>query len=191
MYYNTWRHFECGGHYDRYSTKSTEEEFIPICDRCHVDKEVLEKYPIAAKRMNRQHTELVRRTEATSAIMRQLAYAKHGGTYKWPLGSVSSTHIGGHTRSVHLRHERSEKQWGDMARILSTHVGLRPRERVEARTKELERLAVNLEDAGMICKVTQPSIYICMYEYLLMFTFPHYYLNFNIYLKRAIQIVII
>jgi len=144
---STWRHVECGGHYDRYSTKSTEEEFIPVCDRCHAEKSLLEKYPIAARRMNRQHTELIRRTEATSAIMRQLAYAKHGGTYKWPLGSVSSTHIGGHTRSVHLRHERSEKQWGDMARILSTHLGLRSRERVKARTKELERLAVNLEDA--------------------------------------------
>jgi len=144
---STWRHVECGGHYDRYSTKSTEEEFIPVCDRCHAEKSLLKKYPIAAKRLNRQHTELVRRAESTSAIMRQLAYAKHGGTYKWPLGSVSSTHIGGHTRSVHLRHERSEKQWGEMARILSTHIGLRSRERVKARTKELERLAVNLEDA--------------------------------------------
>jgi len=144
---STWRHVECGGHYERYSIKSTQEEFIPICDRCHVEKALLKKYPIAVNRMNRQHMELVRRAEATSAIMRQLAYAKHGGTYKWPLGSVSSTHIGGHTRSVHLRHERSEKQWGDMARILSSPPGLRTRDKTKARTKELERLAVNLEDA--------------------------------------------
>jgi hypothetical protein len=80
--------------------------------------------------------------------MRQASFSKHGGTYKWPLGSVSATHIGGHTRSVHSRHDKAEKQWTDMASKLSRGYGCRPKDRVKHRTKELERLLVSVEDAG-------------------------------------------
>ena len=79
--------------------------------------------------------------------MRQASFSKHGGTYKWPLGSVSATHIAGHTRSVHARHDKAEKQWSDMGLRLSRGFGYRPKERVKSRTKELERLMVSVEDA--------------------------------------------
>jgi hypothetical protein len=80
--------------------------------------------------------------------MRQMAFMKHGGTYKWPLGSVSATHVGGHIRSVQLRHDKSEKQWGELASRLSRRFGTSSnKERSRVRTKELERLLVCLEDA--------------------------------------------
>ena len=93
--------------------------------------------------------EQIRRGLATTSIMRHASFSKHGGTYKWPLGRVSATHIGGHTRSVNARHEKAEKQWADMAKRLSSGYGCKPRERARVRTKELERLLVSVEDAGM------------------------------------------
>ena len=85
--------------------------------------------------------------------MRQHSFSKHGGTYKWPLGSVSATHIGGHTRSVHSRHDKAEKQWTDMATKLGRGYGHRhKKEKVKVRTKEFERLLISIEDAGkQIC----------------------------------------
>ena len=145
---STWRHAECGGHYECYSPKSIQEEFTPICNLCHKEKGVLEKYPIAKKHIDRQRTIHLRKAYVSSAIMKQAGYAKHGGTYKWPLGSVSATHIGGHTKSVHVRHDRSEKQWKEMASKI-TQGNYRSKDRVKLRTKEFERLVLNLEDAGM------------------------------------------
>ena len=145
---STWRHAECGGHHERYSPRSNEEEFTPICNICYKEEEVIAKYPLARKRIDRQRTVHLRKAYATSAIMKQAGYAKHGGTYKWPLGSVSATHIGGHTKSVHLRHDRSEKQWKEMASKLGQG-NYRSKDRVKMRTKEFERLVLNLEDAGM------------------------------------------
>jgi hypothetical protein len=145
----TWRHAACGGHYKPYSVRECiHTPLTTVCDRCHEEERTLHDYPLAHKRIDRQRTEQIRRGLATSAAMRQASFSKHGGTYKWPLGSVSATHIGGHTRSVHSRHDKAEKQWADMATRLGRGYGYRPKERVKVRTKELERLLVSVEDAG-------------------------------------------
>lgn len=145
----TWRHTGCGGHHKPYSVRECiDSPFTAVCDRCHEEEKILRDYPVARKRIERQRSEQVRRGLATSAAMRQASFSKHGGTYKWPLGSVSATHIGGHTRSVHSRHDKAEKQWMDMATRLGRGYGYRPKERVKVRTKELERLLVSVEDAG-------------------------------------------
>jgi hypothetical protein len=144
----TWRHAACGGHYKAYSTReNTEEPFVAVCEVCAEEERFLAEFPHAEKRVERQRMEQVRRGLATSAVMRHASYSKHGGTYKWPLGSVSGTHIGGHTRSVHARHDKAEKQWNDMAARLTRGYGYRQKERVRSRTKELERLLVSIEDA--------------------------------------------
>jgi hypothetical protein len=145
----TWRHTACGGHYKPYSVReSIEAPFVPVCDRCHEEEKIVRDHPLARMRIDRQRTEQIRRGLSTSAAMRQASFSKHGGTYKWPLGSVSATHIGGHTRSVHSRHDKAEKQWMDMATRLGRGYGYRPKERVKFRTKELERLLISVEDAG-------------------------------------------
>ena len=145
----TWRHTCCGGHYKQYSVREAiENPFEVICDRCHVEEKVMEDNVIAKKRIDRQRCEQLRRGLSTSAAMRQHSFSKHGGTYKWPLGSVSATHIGGHTRSVHSRHDKAEKQWTDMAAKLGRGYGHRPKEKVKVRTKEFERLLISIEDAG-------------------------------------------
>jgi len=145
----TWRHTACGGHYKPFSVRECiDSPFTAVCDRCHAEEKILRDYPTAKKRIDRQRSEQIRRGLATSAAMRQASFSKHGGTYKWPLGSVSATHIGGHTRSVHTRHDKAEKQWQDMASRLNRIYGYRPKERVKVRTKELERLLVSVEDAG-------------------------------------------
>ena len=149
----TWRHTACGGHHKPYSIRECiDTPFNAVCDRCHEEEKVLRDNPVARRRIERQRTEQIRRALSTSAAMRQASFSKHGGTYKWPLGSVSATHIGGHTRSVHSRHDKAEKQWTDMANKLSRS-SYRPKERVKVRTKELERLLVSVEDAGTsFCK---------------------------------------
>ncbi len=149
----TWRHTCCGGHYKQYSVREAiEKPFEAVCDRCHVEEKLMEDNPIAKKRIDRQRCEQLRRGLSTSAAMRQHSFSKHGGTYKWPLGSVSATHIGGHTRSVHSRHDKAEKQWTDMATKLGRGYGHRPKEKVKVRTKEFERLLISIEDAGkQIC----------------------------------------
>ena len=145
----TWRHAACGGHHKPFSVReSINTPFTAICDRCHEEEKIVRDYPHARKRIDRQRAEQVRRGLSTSAAMRQASFSKHGGTYKWPLGSVSATHIGGHTRSVHTRHDKAEKQWTDMATRLARGNFNRPKERVKVRTKELERLLVSVEDAG-------------------------------------------
>jgi hypothetical protein len=145
----TWRHAACGGHCKPYSVREAiVTPFAAVCDRCQEEENILADYPIAQKRLERQRCEQIRRGLATSATMRQASFSKHGGTYKWPLGSVSATHIGGHTRSVHSRHDKAEKQWTEMATKLGRGYGYRPKERVKVRTKELERLLVSVEDAG-------------------------------------------
>ncbi|KAG7366131.1 hypothetical protein IV203_028801 [Nitzschia inconspicua] len=144
----TWRHAACGGHHKSFSVReATEKPFIPICDRCFEEDKILEVIPVAKKRLDRQRSEQIRRALSTSAAMRQASFSKHGGSYKWPLGSVSATHIGGHTRSVHTRHDKAEKQWSDMTAKLSKGYGNKPKDKVKHRTKELERLLVSIEDA--------------------------------------------
>mmetsp|Transcript_38106 Transcript_38106/g.42709 ORF Transcript_38106/g.42709 Transcript_38106/m.42709 type:complete len:827 (+) Transcript_38106:148-2628(+) len=144
----TWRHTACGGHYKQYSIREAiDTPFETVCDRCYAEEKILTDHPSARKRLDRQRCEQIRRGLTTSAAMRQHSFSKHGGTYKWPLGSVSATHIGGHTRSVHSRHDKAEKQWTDMATKLGRGYGHRPKEKVKVRTKELERLLISIEDA--------------------------------------------
>ena len=148
---HTWRHAACGGHYTKFKPHTSKDEnrcVKPICDRCYKENTIVSEFPQAQARMKRQRIENLRRALSTTSVVRQFSFAKHGGTYKWPLGSVSATHIGGHTRSVHIRHERSEKQWGELAMKLGNGLGYRPKERVKVRTRELERLIVSVEDAG-------------------------------------------
>ena len=108
----TWRHAACGGHHDNFSVrKQTQASFVPVCDLCYEEEKILCDYPNAQKRLDRQRMEQIRRGLATTAVMRHASFSKHSGTYKWPLGRVSVTHITGHSRSVHARHEKAEKQW--------------------------------------------------------------------------------
>jgi hypothetical protein len=144
-----WRHAACGGHCKPYSIReNTKTPFVAVCDYCHAEEEILREFPHGEKRLERQRMEQIRRALATTAVMRHASFSKHGGTYKWPLGRVSATHITGHTRSVNARHDKAEKQWADMVKRLSSGYGHRPRERARVRTKELERLLVSVEDAG-------------------------------------------
>ncbi|KAL3914079.1 MAG: hypothetical protein SGILL_006244 [Bacillariaceae sp.] len=144
----TWRHTACGGHHKPYSIReATEKPFVPVCDRCHEEGKILADHPVGKKRLERQRCEQNRRGLSTSAAIRQAAFSKHNGTYKWPLGSVSSSHIGGHTRSVHNRHDKAEKQWTEMATKLSKGYEKSTNIKIKHRTKELERLLQSVEDA--------------------------------------------
>lgn len=144
---STWRHAGCGGHHTFYSPTMAEKNFVPLCDRCFKEKPLMDRYPNAEKRIARQRDVHLRKTNAAGEIIRYAAYAKHGGTYKWPLGSVSASHITGHSRSVQIRNERSEKQWKDMLNNLNHSSIGKSKERVKQRTKELERVLNNLEEA--------------------------------------------
>ncbi|KAL7575944.1 hypothetical protein ACA910_000740 [Epithemia clementina (nom. ined.)] len=144
----TWRHAACGGHHEPYSTrKNIDEPFVAVCEQCHEEQRLLKDFPLARARIERQRMEQLRRGLATTAVMRSMSFSKHGGTYKWPLGSVSATHVGGHTRSVQARHDKAEKQWADLLTRLGRGYGYRTKERQRVRTKELERLLVAIEDA--------------------------------------------
>jgi hypothetical protein len=144
----TWRHARCGGHYRPYSSRdNTKRPFVALCDFCYYEQHFMKENSKGAKRIERQRMEQLRRALMTSAVMRHASFSKHVGTYKWPIGSVAVSHIGGHTRSVHARHDKAEKQWGDMISRLSRGVGYRPKDRIRVRTKELERLLVSVEDA--------------------------------------------
>lgn len=148
---STWRHAQCGGHYRRYTAESIDPAnrlLDPICDHCYLEKEFFENKPLAKTRIERQRTEHLRRSNAANAVCRQVSFGKHSGQYKWPLGSVSVSHISGHTRSVQARHEKAEKQWNEMTTRLGSGTELRLRERQRARTRDLERLMVSVEEAG-------------------------------------------
>mmetsp|Transcript_12609 Transcript_12609/g.30520 ORF Transcript_12609/g.30520 Transcript_12609/m.30520 type:complete len:885 (-) Transcript_12609:951-3605(-) len=143
-----WRHAACGGHHKPYSVREAmETPFVALCDRCHAEDTILKDHPVARKRLDRQRCEQIRRGLSTSATMRHASLSKYGGTYKWPLGSVSASHIGGHTRSVQARHDKAEKQWSDMVKKLAAGSSQRPKDRAKIRTKELERLLTSVEDA--------------------------------------------
>jgi hypothetical protein len=146
---STWRHVQCGGHYKPYSPDSTDPSnmlFIPICDICYLEKPFIMSNPDAEKRLDRQRVEHLRSCNATNAVMRQFAFSKHAGPYRWPLGNVFMTHLIGHTKSVHGRHEKSEKLWADMVERLGK-TDIKARERLRVRTREFERIMLSVEDA--------------------------------------------
>jgi hypothetical protein len=142
----TWRHAACGGHWKPYSTRAnTEQPFVATCDLCYEEKRFLDAYPKGKERIENQRIEQLRRSLASTAVIRHASFSKHSGTYKWPLGSVSATHISAHIRSVHARHDKAEAQWLDMTHRFN-RTG-RPKDRARIRTKELERLLVSIEDS--------------------------------------------
>lgn len=146
----TWRHAACGGHWKPYSTRDNcKEPFIAVCENCHEEEPFLSDYPRGRQRLERQRMEHLRRSLATTAVMRFASYSKHAGTYKWPLGSVSATHIGGHTRSVQARHEKAERQWAEMINrtVAAENGGGRAKASSRIRTKDLEHVIVAIDDA--------------------------------------------
>ena len=156
---STWRHAQCGGHYKQYTAKNTDPSnllFEPVCDQCYIERQFIEHNPLTHKRIERQRIDHLRRVNATNAVMRQVAFGKHSGQYKWPLGNVSMSNISVHTKSVQARHEKAEKQWSEMASRLGSESKVPPRERQRVRTRELERLMHNVEEAGK---------FICVYDY--------------------------
>jgi hypothetical protein len=146
----TWRHAACGGHWKPYSTRDNcKVPFTAVCDNCKEEKTYLSNFPRGQQRLERQRLEHLRRSLATSAVMRYASYSKHAGTYKWPLGSVSATHVGGHTRSVQARHEKAERQWAEMVNrsVASGGPGSRSKANARMRTKDLEHVLVAIDDA--------------------------------------------
>ncbi len=145
---STWRHAQCGGHYKHYTAQCVDlssKLFVPLCDQCCIEKHLIESNPSGEKRIERQRVDHLRRCNATNAVMRQFAFAKHSGQCKWPLGSVPISQFADHIRNVQARHEKAEKQWKDMTARLGND---NPSERQRVRTKELERLLVCIKDAG-------------------------------------------
>lgn len=158
---STWRHAQCGGHYKRYTAESVDPSnllFEAVCDQCYLEKKAVDISPEASTRLNRQRTEHLRQCNATNAVMRQVAFAKHSGQYKWPLGSVSTSHILGHVRSVQCRHDKAEKQWMEMVTRLGSLPDMKPRERQRVRMRELERLLTHVEDAGKLINAILVSL---------------------------------
>mmetsp|Transcript_32819 Transcript_32819/g.78395 ORF Transcript_32819/g.78395 Transcript_32819/m.78395 type:complete len:934 (+) Transcript_32819:358-3159(+) len=152
---STWRHAQCGGHYKRHTARSVDKcqpVFQPVCDRCVLERRVLAEggHKQAEERLEKQRVKHLRRTCASNAVMRQAAFNKHSGQYKWPLGCVTVSHVAGHTRSVQSRHEKAERQWHDMVKKLSGEYkkdGMNPKEKLKVRTREFEKLLAHIEDA--------------------------------------------
>ena len=150
----TWRHACCGGHYDYqgYGTIPTDmpSKFEAVCIDCHEEELVVKSLEVdttTLSKLSADRMEHLRKTMALNEVMRHAAFGKHGGTYKWPLGSVTATHINGHTRSVHGRHEKALKAWRDLVTKLSQEASYRPKERIKVRTREFDRLLGHVEDA--------------------------------------------
>ena len=153
---STWRHAQCGGNYKRYTARGVDKcnpVFDPVCDRCVLEKRVLAEgdYKQAEERLEKQRIKHLRRTNASNAVMRQAAFNKHSGQYKWPLGCVTVSHVSGHTRSVQGRHEKAERQWLEMVKKLSREYkkdDMNRKEKLKVRTREFEKLLAHIEDAG-------------------------------------------
>mmetsp|Transcript_1548 Transcript_1548/g.2480 ORF Transcript_1548/g.2480 Transcript_1548/m.2480 type:complete len:1222 (-) Transcript_1548:234-3899(-) len=148
----TWRHACCGGHYDYqgYVTIPTDmpSKFTAVCIDCHEEEEATKLLDSATlSQLSAERMEHLRQTMALNEVMRHAAFGKHSGTYKWPLGSVTATHINGHTRSVHGRHEKAQKAWRDLVGKLSQEANYRQKERIKVRTREFDRLLGHIEDS--------------------------------------------
>lgn len=144
----TWRHTKCGGRCTPSSgAVDRDARLSTICDLCYAETSYVNESQIGTELLQRQRMEHARRSLATSAVIRHFSHSKNAGTYKWPMGSVSSNHIAGHIRSVQVRYEKAEKQWADMTSRLARSLGFRARDRVKNRQREFERLLSSLEDA--------------------------------------------
>jgi len=148
---STWRHAQCGGHYTKAIPKGRPNaHFRPVCDRCFEESKLIKDNPIAQGRIARQRNEHLRRTLATTSVLRHACFSKHSGQYRWPLGQVAPTHIDSHLRSVHTRHDRAEKQWRDAVAKFGAKPSKKknPKDSGKFRMKEFERLLGHVTDAG-------------------------------------------
>jgi hypothetical protein len=146
---STWRHVKCGGHHKRWTERTSKDEFVPICDRCFREQNVLNSASEqAANRIEKQRIGHLRRCNATNAAIQQFAFARHFQS-KWPLGNVTPAHFAGHVRGVQTRHDKAEKMWLDMVEKLDCGKE-KSKDRVRNRGRVLERLLHSVEDAGTI-----------------------------------------
>jgi hypothetical protein len=139
----TWRHAECGGHYTLSFPLSIRSDhyadFRPVCDRCHYEKDVLQKYPTAIKRLQNQRLQHLYREQITSAVMKQAA-----------LSSLTQLTLGPDSDFMGLNaaYEIACKKWNIMVdTIESDNHTLKQND--EKKENELKRLLDFLEDAGM------------------------------------------
>lgn len=155
----TWRHAACGGHHSWSSSQKTinpKSPFIPLCDQCFQEKDVVAHDDEVTKALRRQRLKHLRKTLVTNQAIRYAAFSKHASRcYKCPLGSVFATHVAGHTKSVNARHEKAEKQWQEMAAKLS-NPDSRSHDRFKVRYREFEKLQQHIEDAGKLLVVQRP-----------------------------------
>ena len=151
---STWRHAQCGGHYTKKIPKGRPSTpFRPVCDRCYEESKLIKDNPIAQGRIARQRNEHLRRSLATTSVLRHACFSKHSGQYRWPLGQVAPTHIDSHLRSVHTRHDRAKLQWRDAVAKFGAKTPKKnnPKDNAKFRMKEFERLLGHTTDAGMFC----------------------------------------
>ena len=148
---STWRHAQCGGHYTKTIPKGRPNiPFRPVCDRCYEESKLIKDNPVAQGRIARQRNEHLRRSLATTSVLRHACFSKHSGQYRWPLGQVAPTHIDSHLRSVQTRHDRAEKQWRDAVAKFGAKGPKKknPKDNAKFRMKEFERLLGYTTDAG-------------------------------------------
>ena len=147
---STWRHIKCGGHHERQGfRRSSNEVFEPLCDRCHLEQDLLEDVnKKAVERIETQRDQHLHRCNATNAVIQQFAFARHFHS-KWPLGSVAPAHFAGHVKGVQARHEKAKQQWEEMVMKLNCETQL-AKDRVRTRTRALERLLHSVDDAGKL-----------------------------------------
>ena len=148
---STWRHAQCGGHYTKTIPKGRPNiPFRPVCDRCYEETKFIKDNPVAQGRIARQRNEHLRRSLATTSVLRHACFSKHSGQYRWPLGQVAPTHIDSHLRSVQTRHDRAVKQWRDAVAKFGANGSKtkNPKDNAKFRMKEFERLLGCTTDAG-------------------------------------------
>lgn len=155
---STWRHVQCGGHFSCSIPRKEMSSFYPVCDRCYMEEFVLEKYPPARSRIERQRIIHLRKTQAVGSVMRSAAYAKYG-SQNWPPGSVQSSQLSSHKKSILTRFAKAEKQWNDML------VKLGPQNRsanklVADRAKEFERILQYLQDSEIKCDLHNAILFL-------------------------------
>jgi hypothetical protein len=145
---STWRHVQCGGHFSCSIPRKARKEmssFYPVCDRCYVEEFILEKYPLATSRIERQRIIHLRKTQAVGSVMRSAAYATYG-SQNWPPGSVQLSHLSSHKKSILTRFAKAEKQWNDMLFKLGPQ-NRSANKLVADRSKEFERILQYLQDS--------------------------------------------
>lgn len=155
---STWRHVQCGGHFSCSIPRREISLFYPVCDRCHAEELILDKYPLARSRIERQRIIHLRKTQTVGSIIRTAAYAKFG-SQNWPPGSIQSSQLTSHKKGMLTRFAKAEKQWNDML------VKLGPQEKtahklVALRSKEFERILQYLEDSEIKCNLHNAILFL-------------------------------